>query len=117
MPLLIAFASLLSGDALTDIVSCAILGIHGTIQVVVLAALRARLKGRRPAAEFTLGRWGLVVTVAALVHGILAVIDICWARTPEKAWWAKLDRPVVRRRDAGGGLPALHVHDAPLRPG
>jgi amino acid transporter len=87
VPLLIAFASLLSEDALTNIVSFAILGIYGSFQMVVLAALRARLKGWKPAGEFTLGRWGLTVNIAALAYGILAIINICWARTPEKSWW------------------------------
>ncbi len=66
MPLLIAFASLFSEDALTNIVSFAILGIYASLRMVVLAALRARLKGRHPAGEFTLGRWGLAVNIGAL---------------------------------------------------
>ncbi|MGW3990545.1 APC family permease [Streptomyces sp. NPDC004830] len=87
VPLLIAFASLLSEDALTNIVSFAILGIYASFQMVVLAALRARLKGWRPAGEFTLGRWGTAVNVGALAYGIFAIVNICWARTPEKPWW------------------------------
>ncbi len=87
VPMLIAFASLLSEDALTNIVSFAILGIYGSFQMVVLAALRARLKGWRPAGAFTLGRWGLAVNIGALAYGIFAIVNICWARTPEKPWW------------------------------
>ncbi|GAA4323136.1 amino acid permease [Streptomyces venetus] len=87
VPMLIAFASLASEDALTNIVSFAILGIYASFQMVVLAALRARLKGWRPAGEFTLGRWGLLVNAGALAYGIFAIINICWARTPEKPWW------------------------------
>ncbi|WP_369195294.1 APC family permease [Streptomyces djakartensis] len=87
VPLLIAFASLLSEDALTNIVSFAILGIYASFQMVVLAALRARLKGWRPAGEFTLGRWGTAVNIGALAYGIFAIVNICWARTPEKSWW------------------------------
>ncbi|MFG2891149.1 APC family permease [Streptomyces sp. NPDC048248] len=87
IPALIAFGSLVSEDALTKIVSFAILGIYGSFQMVVLASLRARLKGWKPAGEFVLGRWGLVVNVGALAYGIFAIINIAWARTPEDPWY------------------------------
>ncbi|MCS0635069.1 APC family permease [Streptomyces sp. LP05-1] len=87
VPVLIAFGSLISADALTKIVSFAILGIYGSFQMVVLAALRARLKGWRPSGEFTLGRWGLLVNAAALAYGIFAIVNISWARTPDRPWY------------------------------
>ena len=87
IPALIAFGSLVSADALTKIVSFAILGIYGSFQMVVLAALRARLKGWKPAGEFVLGRWGLLVNAGALAYGIFAIINIAWARTPEDPWY------------------------------
>ncbi|MFD7920442.1 APC family permease [Streptomyces sp. NPDC059740] len=87
IPIIIAFGSLISADALTKIVSFAILGIYGSFQMVVLAALRARLKGWRPSGDFTLGRWGLLVNAAALAYGIFAIINISWARTPEDPWY------------------------------
>ncbi|MEU3826934.1 amino acid permease [Streptomyces sp. SID161] len=87
VPMLIAFGSLVSADALTKIVSFAILGIYASFQMVVLAALRARLKGWRPQGEFTLGRWGLAVNAAALVYGVFAIINISWARKPQEPWY------------------------------
>jgi len=87
VPMLIAFGSLVSEDALTKIVSFAILGIYASFQMVVLAALRARLKGWRPAGEFTLGRWGIPVNATALAYGIFAIINISWARTPQDPWY------------------------------
>jgi amino acid transporter len=87
VPAAIAFASLLSAHALTNIVSFAILGIYGAFQMVVLAALRARLKGWQPAGEFTLGRWGLLVNAGALAYGIFALVNICWARNPDLPWY------------------------------
>ncbi|MCM2578971.1 APC family permease [Streptomyces meridianus] len=87
IPGLIAFGSLISEKALIKIVSFAILGIYASFQMVVLAALRARLRGWVPQGEFTLGRWGLPVNVAALAYGIFAIINICWARTPEEPWY------------------------------
>lgn len=87
VPMLIVFGSLVSADALTKIVSFAILGIYGSFQMVVLAALRARLKGWRPAGEFTMGRWGLPVNITALAYGIFAIIDISWPRNPQDPWY------------------------------
>ncbi|MFI9025622.1 APC family permease [Streptomyces sp. NPDC053560] len=87
VPAIIAFGSLVSADALTKIVSFAILGIYGAFQMVVLAALRARLKGWKPSGEYRLGRWGLLVNAGALVYGIFAIVNICWARTPEAPWY------------------------------
>ena len=40
---------------------------------MVLAALRQRLKGWRPAGPFNLGRAGLVVNIGALAYGVIAV--------------------------------------------
>lgn len=87
IPALIALGSLYSEDALTKIVSFAILGIYGSFQLVVLAALRARLKGWKPNGEFRLGRLGLLVNAAALAYGIFAIVNICWPRTPDAPWY------------------------------
>ncbi|TDD53145.1 APC family permease [Saccharopolyspora elongata] len=87
VPALIAVGSLISTDALTKIVSFAILGIYLAFQMVVLASLRARLKGWRPTGKFTLGRWGILVNVVALAYGIGAMVNISWPRTPQAAWY------------------------------
>ncbi|MFG2682542.1 APC family permease [Streptomyces sp. NPDC048392] len=87
IPALIAVGSLISEDALTKIVSFAILGIYAAFQMVVLAALRARLKGWRPGGEFRLGRWGLLVNAGALAYGLFAIINISWPRTPDVSWY------------------------------
>ena len=78
---------MVSEKALTSIVSFAILGIYLGFQMVVLAALRARLKGWEPSGSFTLGRWGLPVTIAALTYGVLTMINIAWPRTPDAPWY------------------------------
>ncbi|WP_235980636.1 APC family permease [Streptomyces albidus (ex Kaewkla and Franco 2022)] len=88
VPTVIAFGSLISEDALTKIVSFAILGIYASFQMVVLAALRARLKGWQPRGDFRLGRWGLAINIAALAYGIFAIVNISWARTPEEPWYS-----------------------------
>jgi len=52
----------------------AVLGIYVAFQMVVLASLRQRFRGWKPAGPFSLGRWGIVVNVAALAYGVFAMI-------------------------------------------
>lgn len=87
VPALVILGSTRSASALTRIVSFAALGIYIGFQMIVLAALRARIKGWVPAGKFSLGRWGLPVNVAALVYGVLAAINMAWPRTPDAAWY------------------------------
>src|SRR3712207_2602103 len=55
--------------------------------MVVLAALRARLKGWVPSGKYTLGKWGLGVNIAALAYGVIAMINMAWPRTPDVPWY------------------------------
>lgn len=87
IPAVIVLGSVISTKALTSIVSFAILGIYLGFQMVVLAALRARLKGWVPSGSFTLGRWGMPVTIAALTYGVLTMVNIAWPRTPDAPWY------------------------------
>lgn len=87
VPAIIVLVSIVSTDALTKIISFATLGIYLGFQMVVLAALRARLKGWVPSGAFQLGAWGLPVTVSALTYGVLAMVNIAWPRTPDAPWY------------------------------
>ncbi len=87
VPAVIVVGSIFSEDALTKIVSFAALGIYIGFQMVVLAALRARLRGWVPAGSFTLGRWGTAVNVAALLYGVAAIVNMSWPRTPDLPWY------------------------------
>ncbi len=87
VPGAIILLSSVSEDALTRIISFAALGIYIAFQMVVFAALVARLRGWRPAGRFTLGRWGLAVNVLALVYGLAAMINVSWPRTPDVPWY------------------------------
>ncbi len=86
-PTIIVLGSKVSTDAITKIVSFAALGIYLGFQMVVLAALRARLKGWKPSGKYQLGKWGLPVNIGALVYGIIAMINMCWPRTPDAPWY------------------------------
>lgn len=87
IPGLLVVGSKISTDALNKMVSFAALGIYIGFQMVVLAALRARLKGWRPTGKFQLGRWGLPANVAALIYGVAAMVNLCWPRTPGAPWY------------------------------
>ena len=104
---MIVLGSIISTDALTKIISFATLGIYLGFQMVVLAALRARLKGWRPSGAFTLGRWGMPVTVAALTYGVLAIINMAWPRTPDAPWYDNYI--VLLSAVVGTGLGAIYL--------
>lgn len=74
-------------DAVTTVVSFATAGIYIAFQMVVFAAFYARLKGWKPAGQFTLGRYGWAVNLAAVFYGCGAVVDIVWPRTPDMPWY------------------------------
>ncbi|GAA2134218.1 APC family permease [Arthrobacter humicola] len=87
VPALVVMASAIQENALVVIVSFAALGIYVAFQMVVLAALRARLKGWQPAGSFRLGKWGVPVNVAALTWGVLGIANMIWPRTPDAPWY------------------------------
>jgi amino acid transporter len=88
VPALIVIASKVSSDALTVIISFAAMGMYMGFQMVVLASLRARILGWKPNGAFQLGAWGIPVNIAALVWGVLGMINMAWPRTPEDGWFA-----------------------------
>jgi amino acid transporter len=87
IPGLLIVGSLISSDALTKLVSFGSVGVYIGFQMVVLAALRARLKGWKPAGKYKLGRWGLPVNIGALVYGVAAIVNLAWPREPYKPWY------------------------------
>lgn len=87
IPALIALSALWLQDAIATIISFAALGIYVAFQMIVLAALLARLKGWRPSGPHTLGQWGWVVNIVALIYGVSAIINILWPRTAGQPWY------------------------------
>lgn len=87
LPGLIALLGAVAADALTTIVTFAVAGVYLAFQMVVFAALVARIRGWRPGGGFTLGRWGWTVNFAALIYGSAALVNIMWPRAPESAWY------------------------------
>ena len=74
IPLIICVVVFVLPNALVQVTSFAVLGIYVAFQSIVLAALRQRAKGWKPAGPFNLGAWGVVVNIGALAYGIIAII-------------------------------------------
>jgi amino acid transporter len=89
-----AAMTLLSASAVARIITFAVVGIYISFQLVVFAAVAARQRGWRPAGAFTLGRYGPVVNVAALVYGVAAIV-ILSIKTPHAAGAGFFDRWLV----------------------
>jgi amino acid transporter len=107
VPAIIVLGSIFSTKALTSIISFATLGIYLGFQMVVFAALRARLRGWKPSGAFRMGPWGLPVTIAALAYGVLAMINMAWPRTPDVPWY---DNWLVALSAAAGvGIGAIYL--------
>jgi len=63
-------------NALLLLVSFGVSGIYLAFMMIVLASLIARTRGWRPTGSFQLGKWAYPVTIAALVWGVLMLINI-----------------------------------------
>ncbi|UVJ42318.1 amino acid permease [Pseudomonas sp. LS1212] len=88
IPALIVCAGFFLENAIAIIVSFAAIGIYLSFQMIVGGALFARVRGWKPAGQFTLGRWGWIVNILALVYGLLAVANMSWPRTPDAPWYS-----------------------------
>lgn len=79
IPAAICIGGYFSADAVFKIVSFAVLGIYLGFQMVVLAAMRARMKGWVPSGKFALSPGlGKLVNAGALAYGVVAITTICW---------------------------------------
>lgn len=87
LPAAIVCLGLFMADAVATIVGFAAIGIYIAFQMIVIAALWARIKGWRPSGQFSLGGKGIWVNVAALIYGLGAIVNMVWPRTPDTAWY------------------------------
>jgi amino acid transporter len=65
-------------NALYALVSFATSGIYLAFFLTVLGAFIARRRGWQPSGSFTLGKWGMPVTVAAGLYLLLMLLNIVW---------------------------------------
>jgi amino acid transporter len=73
VPMIICLFVFWRPDSLARVTAFAVCGIYISFQAVVLAALRQRLRGWRPAGLWNLGGAGLLVNVLALAYGVFAI--------------------------------------------
>lgn len=87
IPAALIIGSIVSTDALTKLISFGSVGIYIAFQMVVLAALRARIKGWTATGKYRLQQWAWPVNIGALIYGVAAIVNISWPRTPEAPWY------------------------------
>lgn len=73
VPILICLYVYVDPNQLPRVTAFAVLGIYISFQAVVLAALRQRIKGWRPAGNWNLGSAGMLVNLVAQAYGIMAI--------------------------------------------
>ena len=76
-----------SEDLYLTLVSMATGGFYISFALPVLGATWVRLKGRWEPSEFSLGRWGLVVAIAASLWTVFEYFNIAWPRAEGVPWY------------------------------
>jgi amino acid transporter len=87
LPAIIICVGFYLQNAIAMVVSFAAIGIYLSFQMIVSGALFARMRGWKPSGAFTLGVWAWPVNIAALVYGVLAIVNMSWPRTPDAPWY------------------------------
>ncbi len=65
-------------NALYALVSFGVSGIYLSFFLTVLGSLIARSRGWKPSGSFTLGKWGMPVTIGGLAYLFLMLVNILW---------------------------------------
>lgn len=113
VPAIIALGGYFLTNAVAVVVSFAAVGIYLAFQMVVFAAIVARLRGWKPSGPFNLGGWGAPITVAALVYGVAAIINLAWPRMPDANWYENYAVILTSAVVLAGGFILLPI----MRPG
>ena len=87
VPAIIAVFGFFLSNAVAVVVSFAAVGIYIAFQMVVAAAIWARMKGWKPSGAFNLGSLGMQATVLAQIYGVCAIVNMAWPRHPESSWY------------------------------
>jgi amino acid transporter len=86
LPAIVVVISLLSADALIAIISFAAFGIYLAFGSVVIASIRARARGWKPKGDFSMGNFGWVVSIVALVYQAFAAYTLIQP-VPDVNWF------------------------------
>ena len=87
VPCAIALLGLVLANAVTVIISFAVIGIYISFQMLVFGALIARVRGWRPSGAFNLGAWGWPVNIIAFIGGVSGIVNIAWPRQQGAPWY------------------------------
>ncbi len=104
LPAFIAGMGYFLQDAVATIIGGAAIGIYIAFQMIVVGALMARARGWKPTGRFTLGKWGLVVNIVALIYGAGAVLNMLWPRAPEAPWYTNYAMMLFAAGVVGSGV-------------
>ncbi|WP_234188319.1 APC family permease [Shinella sp. NM-101] len=87
VPAIITVGGYFLSNAVAVVVSFAAVGIYIAFQMVVFAAISARLRGWKPSGPFNLRGWGVPVTLLSFAYGVSAIINLAWPRMPDANWY------------------------------
>jgi amino acid transporter len=73
LPIIFVLTDLFLPGGIFRLVAFASVGIYIAFQMVVLAALRARMGGWKPSGKWTMGGAGMLVNIVALAYGLFAI--------------------------------------------
>jgi amino acid transporter len=76
-----------SEDVYLTLVSMATGGFYISFAMPVIGALITRLKGRWVPGAWTLGSWGMIVTVVASIWVVFEYFNIAWPRAEGVPWY------------------------------
>ncbi|HHY65933.1 MAG TPA: amino acid permease [Alicyclobacillus sp.] len=88
---ILAFLFCLSAKVESILTSFAVEGIYLAFQLVMLAALIARLKGWKPQGYFNLGVWAWPVNILGLIYGIAMMINVARPINWSLPWYLNYD--------------------------
>jgi amino acid transporter len=87
----IAVVLSLSAKVESILTSFAVVGIYLAFQLVVLAAMIARVKGFRPTGSFQLGSWFWPVAILAFLYGVCMIVNLSRPMNPTAPWYVNYE--------------------------
>ena len=104
-----AAITLLPSATVTMIINFAVIGIYIGFQSVVVGAIIARRRGWVPSGKYNLGRWGMIVNVAALVYGVSAILILSYYSTAGDDFFTRWQVPILAAIGFAAGLAYLLI--------
>jgi amino acid transporter len=84
---IIALLLSLSARFESILTSFAVVGIYLSFQLIVVAAIIARLRGFKPTGSFQLGGWFWVCAILGLAYGVSMIVNLARPTNPTAPWY------------------------------